>query len=42
MSVISIGMEVETVFANYLTKGEHIDGEEDGAKHRSLRHALVD
>ena len=35
-------MEVETMFANYLTKGEHVDGEEEGSKHRALRHALVD
>ena len=30
------------MFANYLTKGEHVDGEEEGSKHRALRHALVD
>ena len=34
--------EVETMLANNLTKGEHIDGEEQGSKHRALRHALVD
>ena len=42
MSIISIRMEVETMFANYLTKGEHVDGEEEGSKHRALRHDLVD
>ena len=41
MSVISIGMEVETVFAIYLNKGEHVDGEEEGSKDSALRHALV-
>ena len=35
-------MEVETMSANYLTKGEHVDGEEEGSRHRPLRHTLVD
>ena len=42
MSIISIRMEVETMSANYLTKGEHVDGEEEGSRHRPLRHTLVD
>ena len=42
MSTISIRMEVETMFANYLTKVKHVDSEEEGFKHRVLRHALVD
>ena len=35
-------MEVETVFANYLTKGEHVDGEEKASKQGALMQALVD
>ena len=30
------------MFADYPTKGEHEDGEEEGSKHRALRHILVD
>ena len=30
------------MFANYLTKGKHVDSEEEGSKHRALRHTLVD
>ena len=30
------------MMANDLTKGEHVDGEEDGPEDRALRHALVD
>ena len=30
------------MFANYLTKWEHVHGEKDGSKHRALRHTLVD
>ena len=30
------------MFANYLTKGKHEHSEEEGFKHRVLRHALVD
>ena len=26
------------MFANYLIKGEHVDGEAEGSKHRALRH----
>ena len=28
--------------ADNLTEGEHVDCEEEGSKHRTLRHALVD
>ena len=38
----SIVMETETMFANNLTKGEHVDCEGQGSKHKALRHALVD
>ena len=38
MSIISIRIEVETVLANYLAKGKHVDSEEEGSKHRALRH----
>ena len=30
------------MIVKYLTKREHVDGEEEGSKHRALRHALVD
>ena len=26
----------------YLTKGEHVDGKEEGFKYRALKHTLVD
>ena len=35
-------VEGETVFANSLTKGEHVDSEEEGSKHRVMMHTLVD
>ena len=28
--------------ADDVTKGEHVDGEEEGSKHGALRHALVE
>ena len=42
LSVIGVAMEIESMMANDLTKGEHVDGEEDGAEDRALRHTLVD
>jgi len=35
-------MKAETVVADDLTKGEHVDGEEEGSQHRALRYAMVD
>ena len=42
MSIISIRIEVETVLANDLAKGKHVDSEEEGSKLRALRHTMVD
>ena len=42
MSVISITVETEAVVTNNLAKGEHVDGEDERAKHRSLRYAMID
>lgn len=42
MDVICITLKVESVMANDLAKGEHVDREKKGSKDRALRHSLID
>ena len=36
----AIAVEAYPIVVDDLTKGEHVDGKEDGSKHRALRHAF--
>ena len=42
LCIIDVGVETEIMLPDNLTKGEHVDGEEHGSKHRGLRPAFVD
>ncbi len=42
LCAIGAGVKTETILMDYLTEGEHVNCEEEGSKHRALRHTLFD
>ena len=42
LGVIGIAVKVETVVAYDVSKGKHVEDEEEGAKHRTLGNTLGD
>lgn len=42
LCVVGVGVKTEAVAADDLTEGEHVNGEQDWAKYRTLGDALVD
>lgn len=42
LGVIGVTVEVQVEVAEYLTKGEDVDDEEEGAEYRALGNALSD
>lgn len=42
MGVISVAVKMESVAANDMTEGKHIDCEEKGAEHRTLGNTMGD
>lgn len=42
MGVVSIAVKLETMVADDVSKGKHIEDEKEGAKHRSLGDTLGD
>ena len=42
MGIISVAVEIESVMADDLTEGEHVNGEQEGAKHRALGYTVID
>lgn len=42
MGIISIAVKLETMTADDVTKGKHVEDEEEGAQHRTLGDTLGD
>lgn len=42
MSVIGIAVKMESMVADDMTEGKHVDSEEEGAKHRTLGNTMGD
>ena len=42
LGIISVTVEIESMMSDDLAEGEHVNGEQEGAKHRALGYTVVD